>query len=49
LIASAISLLTGLRSEGGFCCLGTSFYLSTVFMNSRASEGLNFSLCFGLI
>lgn len=49
LMLSAIYLLRGLRSLGGDCCLGTNFYLSMVFMISRASEGLNFSLCLGLI
>ena len=46
---SAMSLLVGLRSEGGACCLGTSLSFKTALMISRASEGLNFSLCLGLI
>jgi hypothetical protein len=42
-------LLTGLRSEGGFCCLGTSLSRRIVLIIYLASDGLNFSLCFGLI
>lgn len=46
---SAIYFDKGVKSLGGFFYLGNNFYLNTALMIFRAYEGLNFSLCLGLI